>query len=295
VSHFNLRMPVEFRLRPWVRAEALDWPDLYWTPMSGFPVRAVEREWLTEFLSTLAGDLAQDGLAPLCFLEAAVLQGPLEQAFLAEARDLTPLPGFCRHPWDEPPGVPPAEVTDRIRNQQQPFSWDVFARGHAYWVDPPDFRSFCLRFGGYGGLIVLFAAAPQAEDPFAAIPPALFENPFVRQMTRGIDIRREMRQMQRMQDPRMAAVKPVLARGWEGRVDVDKIFFLIPKLKSLDYFSVERPVLESVMQTFPVCFFESPPDEGVLLACAAPFADRLAALMHRVRAVFRDRPASENR
>jgi len=33
----------------------------------------------------------------------------------------------------------------------------------------------------------------------------------------------------------------------------------------------------------------------VLLACAAPFADRLAALMHRVRAVFRDRPASENR
>ncbi len=289
ISHFNLRMPVEHRLRPWVRAEGLAWPDLYWTPMSGFPVRVVERDWQTAFLGELAEELATEGLAPLYFLEAAVIHGGVEEAFLAEARDLTPLPGLCWRPEGKPPGPPPAELTDQIRNQQRPFSYGPFAEGQAFWVDPRDFHSFVRGFSGHGGLIVLFAAAAPGADPLAGIPSAFFENPFVKQMTRGADLRRELRQLQRLQDPRMAAVKPVLARGWAGGIDIERIIFLVPKLKSMDFFSMEQPVLEAVLQTFPVCYFESPPDEGVLLACSLPFADRLAALMAKVRSALRDR------
>ncbi len=294
VSYFNLRMPVEHRLRPWVRAEGLAWPDLYWTPMSGFPFRTVERDWQTAFLAELAGELAQDGLQPLCFLEATVIQDAVEKAFLSEARDLTPLPGLCWRLGGKPPGPPPVELADQIRNQQRPFSYGLFADGQAFWLEPPDFHSFASRFGGHGGLIVLFAAAVPGADPLAGIPPALFENPFVKQMTRGADLRRELRQLQRLQDPRMAAVKPVLAKEWADGVDIERIIFLVPKLKSMDFFSIQRPLLETVMQTFPVCFFESPPDEGVLLASALPFADRLAALMTKVRSALRNRTEGGN-
>lgn len=288
ISHFNLRMPVEHRLRPWVRAEGLAWPDLYWTPMSGFPVRVIERDWQTAFLGGLAAELAPDGLQPLCFLEAPVIQGAVEQAFLSEARDLTPLPGLCWRLEGKPSAPPSAELTDQIRNQQRPFSYGLFAEGQAFWVDPRDFHSFVRRFGGHGGLIVLFASSAPGADPLAGIPPALFENPFVKQMTRGADLRRELRQMQRWQDPRMAAIKPVLARQWGDSLEIERISFLVPKLKSMDFFSMEQPVLEAVLQTFPVCYFESPPDEGVLLACSLPFADRLAALMARVRTALRE-------
>ncbi|MGB9610872.1 MAG: hypothetical protein ACPL7M_07860 [Bryobacteraceae bacterium] len=284
MSHFNLSMPVEFRLRPWVRAETLEWPDLFWTPVSGLPVRAVERQWEAEFLRTLVDHVAADSLSPCWFLEAGILQGPLQDAFLSEAATLAPLPGYCRRLWDPPPGaLDPAEL-DAIRQGRRSFSYELFARGLAFWVDPPDSGAFCLRYGGYGGLTVLFAAPASQPDPLAAFPAAIFENPFLKQIAPGRDLRREFRQTQRVGDPRMATIQKEFLRGWEGLPHCEKALFVVPKLKSLDFFSNERPALELLLQVAPVCFFESAQDDGFLLVSAAPFSTRLAGIMAEVRA-----------
>lgn len=284
MSHFNLSMPVELRLRPWVRAETLSWPDLFWAPVSAFPVRAMEKQWETAFLGALFARLSQQGLSPCCFLEAGCIQGPLEAAFLSDAPALTPLPGYCRELWDPPPGPPPPEEIDAIRQGRRPYSHGLFSRGLAFWMDPPDLRSFCERYCGHGGLVILFTAAAAQQDPLAAFPPAIFENPFLAQLAPGRDLRREFRQAKRMQDPRMAAIRKAFARGWERLPQYEGAIFLIPKLKSLDFFSHERDIFETLFEVAPVCFFESPRDGGFLLASATPFSAVLAETMKDVRA-----------
>ncbi|MGQ9916740.1 MAG: hypothetical protein ACUVS7_04910 [Bryobacteraceae bacterium] len=188
--------------------------------------------------------------------------------------------------WEAPPGVPKPEIVKDIRNQARPFSYEPFARGQAFWVDPPDFRDFCRRFGGYGGLMVLFSPAADQQDPLAALPAALFENPFLKQTAKGLDLQRELRQLQRLRDRRLAALKEAFGRDWAGQIDLEKIVYLVPKLKSMDFFSLERPLLEALTRSFPVCFFESPPDGGLLVASATPFEGRMSALMTQVRAGF---------
>lgn len=283
MSHFNLSMPAEFRLRPWVRAETLPWPDLFWAPVSAFPVRAAEREWESAFLALLSARLAAEGLAPCCFLEAAVIQGPLEGAFLADASAMTPLPGYCRRLWEAPPAPPPPEEIDPIRKGQRPFSYDLFSRGLAFWMDPPDLRSFCLRYSGYGGLVILFTATAQQPDPLAAFPDAIFENPVFARLAPGRDLRREFQQARRMQDPRMAAIKMAFAKGWENLPHHETAIFVIPKLKSMDFFSNSPQVFEPLLDVAPVCFFESPPDSGFLIAARAGFSSSLAEIMKEMR------------
>jgi hypothetical protein len=284
VSHFNLNMPAEFRLRPWVRAESLPWPDLFWAPVSGFPVREMERQWLGAFLTTLCLHLSGQGLSPCCFLETACIQGPLEEAFLADAPALTPLPGYCRRLWEDPPGPPPPEEIDAIRQGRRPYSHELFCRGMAFWMDPDDFPSFCRRYGGRGGLVILFAVPAAQADPVAAFPGAIFENPLLAQLAPGRDLRREFQQAMRLRDPRMALIKKAFAAGWEKLPHYEKAIFVIPRLKSLDFFSNSPEVFGPLFQAAPVCFYESPPDGGVLLASSAPFSAALAEIMKEVRA-----------
>ncbi len=139
MSHFNLSMPAEVRLRPWVRAESLPWPDLFWAPVSAFPVREMERQWLGSFLTALCVHLSGQGLSPCCFLQASCIQGPLQEAFLADAGAMTPLPGYCRRLWEDPPGPPPPEEIDAIRAGPASLFPGAFSRGLAFWMDPGDF------------------------------------------------------------------------------------------------------------------------------------------------------------
>jgi hypothetical protein len=197
---------------------------------------------------------------------------------------MTPLPGYCRRLWEDPPGPPPPEEIDAIRQGRRPYSQELFSRGLAFWMDPGDFPSFCRRYCGRGGLVLLFAAPAAQPDPLAAFPAAIFRNPFLAQLAPERDIRREFQQARRLNDPRMAAIKKAFAAGWENLPHYEKAIFVIPGLKSMDFFSNSPEVFEPLFQVAPVCFFESAPDGGVLLASSSPFSAALAEIMAEVRA-----------
>lgn len=274
---------MEERLRPWIRAEALEWPDLFWKPVSAFPCRQFEREWQAGLIRLLAEDLAGEGLEPCCFLEAASLQGALADAFRRHTEALAPVPGFSRRLWDPPPAPPPQETLDAIRNRQAPFDLGLFARGIAFWVQPEDLFSFTMQFGGTGGLSVLFARPAPQEDPLAGLPAALLENPFFASAAPGLDLRKELRHLLRMRDARMTELFQIFSRGWEEAIPFSGVSFMVPRLKSMDFFDNNGAILREFLRIAPVSLFESEPDGGLLLACAMPFSDRLARLMHRLR------------
>lgn len=289
-SYFHLRMPMEVRLRPWIRAETLEWTDLYWKAVTGFPCRHFEKVWEAAFLAQLAEELAAEGLEPCCFLETACLQGELGRKWQLEAETLAPVPGYSRQLWDPPPGLPPQETLDAIVSQKMPFQMEIFSRGLAIWVEPPDLREFVLQYGGSGGFAVLFLPPAQQEDAFDLLPQALLENPFFANVAPGVDLRRELRGLRRMQDPRMERLKQIFIRGWESFSPARHIPFIVPMLRSLDFFQRDRAVLEEYFSVAPVSIFESRPDAGLLLAASSFPPDRLSRLMHGLRKALDQQP-----
>ncbi|MCS7042042.1 MAG: hypothetical protein NZR01_04555 [Bryobacteraceae bacterium] len=151
-------------------------------------------------------------------------------------------------------------------------------------MDPPDLESFWRRYCGHGGLVVLFASAAAQPDPLAAIPAGIFENPLFSLVAPGRDIRREFQQARRLQDPRMSLLKKAYSKGWEDFPHSEKAIFVIPRLKSMDFFTYGRKDFETLFEVAPVCFFESPADTGLLLAANEKFSSVLAEAMAEVRA-----------
>lgn len=281
-SYFSTQMPMEARLRPWIRAEALPWPDLFWKAVSAFPCRQFEREWEAEFLHLLAEELAADGAVPCVFLEVSLLAGRLAQEFSRNSEALAPVPGFSRRLWEPPPGPPAQDVVDSLLKEEAAFDFSLFARGMALWVDPADLRSFCLQYGGGGGMTVLFLPRSAQADPLAALPQALLENPFIAATAPGFDLRRAVRHAMRTRDERMLRLQRIFSRGWEEFLSQNYAAFVIPRLKSLDFFDNNGAVMEDFFRLALAGLWESEPDGGLLLASSAPFADRLARLMRRL-------------
>lgn len=282
-SYFSTQMPVEARLRPWIRAEALRWPDLFWRAVSAFPCRQFEREWEAEFLCLLAEELAADGTEPCVFLEVSPLAGRLGEEFSRSCGALDPVPGFSRRLWEPPPGPPGQDALNSLLRQETAFDFSLFARGMALWVDPGDLRSFCLQYGGSGGMTVLFLPHSRQTDLLAALPEALLENPFIAAAAPGFDLRRAVRHAMRTRDERMMQLQRIFSRGWEEFLSENYAAFVIPRLKSMDFFDDNGAVMQEFFRCAPAGLWESVPDGGLLLAAGVPFTERLARLMSRLR------------
>lgn len=283
ISYFSSQMPMEAQLRPWIRAEALRWPDLFWKAVSAFPCRQFEREWEAEFLLLLAEELAADGAEPCVFLEVSLLTGRLGEQFSRNPEALAPVPGFSRHLWEPPPGPPGQDVLDSLLGKEKAFDFSLFARGMALWVDPGDLRSFCLQYGGGGGMTVLFLPRSHPTDPLAAFPEALLENPFIAATAPGFDLRRAARHAMRTRDERMMQLQRIFSRGWEEFLSQNYAAFVVPRLKSMDFFDNNGAVMQEFFRLAPADLWESGPDGGLLLAAGVPFTGRLARLMSRLR------------
>lgn len=159
----------------------------------------------------------------------------------------------------------------------------LFTRGMAFRVWPADLRSFVLDYGGTGGLAVLFMPQTRTDNPLDGLPPALFDNPFFARVAPGIDLKRQIMRPQTMMDPAMDRLKSIFSRGWEEFRPLKDASFLIPGLKSMDFFENPASLFEEFFAAAPFSLFESLPDDGLLLAAASFPPDRLARLMHQLR------------
>lgn len=263
-------------IQPWVRADTIQWPAAYWAPLSGFPTRTVERQWLSHVLTGLSEWADGRSLAPNPFLSAHVLQRHLRHVWRTQLMQLLPVLVYGRRPWEPPPGQFSEDLLARAMDPQQPFPDEQILRGMYYWCQCAGVEPFARTFAGYGGLIFLFTEP--SGDLFQEIPRALLENPFLQERFGSVLGRAALDLASRVQAPWAKKLKATLMPGWENFQDCQHLPLILPCLHGVDFVSLPAEFFQDVLTACPLYFRESPEDGGVLLLAAEPLDPVLAEL-----------------
>ncbi|MGC8883405.1 MAG: hypothetical protein ACP5UT_11255 [Bryobacteraceae bacterium] len=266
-------------IQPWIRAETIEWPFAYWAPLSGFPARTLERQWLSHILAGLSDYAASRSLVAHPFLSSHVVHRHFRDLWRTRLMELLPMIVYGRRPWEPPPAHFSDELLAQVMDPQQPFPEEKIQRGMYYWCHCSAIQSFAENFAGYGGLIFLFAETQ--DDPLAQLPPALLENPFLQQHLGSPTGRAALKLSSRMQAPWASKLKSALLKGWENFVDCEHIPVILPCFHAVDFVSLPTEVHEAVLAACPIYFRESPEDGGVLLAAPESLDSVLADLQSR--------------
>src|SRR5579871_1982082 len=100
----------KIQLRPFVRATKLTDISLYWLPVTEYPMRERERNWMLVFMRRLKSKLASDKKLRLeTFLQFKALYPDLLNKFLSRSQEYQPLTGLLLQPGSKPPEIPTFE------------------------------------------------------------------------------------------------------------------------------------------------------------------------------------------
>lgn len=267
-------------VRPWVKAESLTRCHLYWLPVSSFPSRTQERAWLRALLYALFEHLKASKLMPQCFMELREIHQHCQDLFIQKCLDLQPVYSFSRTLWSPMPGPPSQEETDAIRNQEKPFVLSNYTHGQTYWIPQADPKPFLEEFLGFGGVTILFPGPdPNTVAPPIKISPGVRNSPHFKEIFAMGDPQAELNKALLLRHKFLGHLKKVFGRGWESRVEYRGLLFVLPRLSSSDFFSMEPDVLEGLFEASPLYFAESPNDRGMLLASLESLDETIAALV----------------
>lgn len=262
-------------ISPWLRAESLQWPCLYWAPLPVIPVRSEERRWLAHVGAALAGYGGTLGLAPQPFLSQSVIHAYVNDAFLGSRLALGPMLVYGRRPWEPPPGRYGEDVLQEVKNPERPLPLDSLYRGLYQWCHCSDLGSFLGRFGGYGGCVVLFGKGSPGGLLPSWLPPGVLENPFLQAAIQDERLAAALSMSARMGLDWPAKLKQALLYGWESVPEVADVPTIIPTLRAADFFHLDQSFLGTIFELCPIYFRESPDDGGLLLAAGFPLEDLL--------------------
>ncbi|MCS7042672.1 MAG: hypothetical protein NZR01_07760 [Bryobacteraceae bacterium] len=203
-----------------------------------------------------------------------------QDAFVQRSLDLRPVFSFSRSPWAPMPGTPPQEELDAIRNQEKQFVLSNYTHGQTYWIPLPDPKPFLEEFLGFGGVTILFPGPdPNTAAPPLKISPGVRNSPHFREIFAMGDPEAELNKALMLRHRFLGTLKKVFGRGWEDRVEYRGLLFVLPRLRSTDFFNIEQDALEGLFEASPLYFAESPEDRGVLLAAQDSLDETIAALV----------------
>ncbi len=178
-----------------------------------------------------------------------------------------------------PEAISPDE-TDQIRSGEKPFELSNYTDGYSYWIPKYDPKPFLDHFLGFGGVTILFPGPdPNTKAPPVKISPGVRKCPHFREIFAMGDPEAELNKALLLKHKFLGATKKLFGRGWEGRVEYRGLLFVLPRLRSSDFFSLEQEVLEGLFDASPLYFAESPPDKGMLLAAPKPLDEVIAAVV----------------
>lgn len=276
--------PKKNLVAPWVRAESLTTSALYWLPVSGYPSRAQERAWLRAFLYALFEKLKEDKLMPQCFMELHYIEKFCQDPFIQRCLDFSPIFSFSRKPWGPMPGPMSKEESDAIRNQEKPFVLSDYTHDRTYWIPKADPKPFLDEFLGFGGLTMLFPGPdPNCVAPPIKISPGVRRSPYFKDIFALGDPETELNKALLLKHKFLAQTRKIFGRGWEERVEYRGLLFILPRLTSRDFFTLEPDVLAGLFDASPLYLAESQADNGVLLASLDPLDDIMIPVLEALR------------
>lgn len=260
------RLSDEPRYEPWVRAEQnQDDLFLFWMPVSCFPMRHDEKDWISEFIRRLSVALAeQHGLRGEVFLQYKQITPQMGDAVRKYFQKCMKLLGLGRFADQDLPSFPTAEQVKEAVDSGKPFDFREWLGDYIIWFigkQPIEQRRL---FFGNGGIIHIFLPPdPRLRTfklPFtpafrAAMP--VFQKCDVDGMIEGT---------MSMADAFLDRSKELFGEGLEEKPEYPGLAFILPLLDSQHFFIATPELREKWFSLFDVYINESRSDKGMILA-----------------------------
>jgi hypothetical protein len=265
-------------LGPWRKASQVVHAHFYWMPVSGFPCKGAQREWITRFTLALAAqakDLLQ--LEPEFLLNSEVLEGKLLDTFTANSRQHCPTIGVSRNPAEALKPAPTMESFEPLRRGEKEFRMADFAPAYTYWMAGRKLDAALADFCGHGGAAVVF----HPPDPNSAPPPMPPIMAFRNDPHLGpAQIQSSVNMLFAFKSAFLKESKRVFGRGIENHPQFETLQFVIPRWNAQFYLSSPPDAIAEGFQVFPIQLVESPADGGLILASAVNLDELIAGLIH---------------
>jgi hypothetical protein len=269
-------------LRPFSRAKRLADVALYWLPVSAYPLPSRERLWVLTFLRQLKSVLTtQKQLRMESFLQFKTIYPDLQNLFLNKCQEYHPMIGLQLAPGAKLPPAPDAkQIEDEIKKGG---SVDVkqWMADYCYWFvakkDEPQLQDFF----GCGGMTLLFLKPDSnTQPPNLKIPKIMRTHPAFK----GPELESARAIAYSLQDKFLNQSKEVFGELIRDDCSYRGIPFILPLLKSPDFFRATPDQRARWFEVFDVYCTESKEDKGILLALKdAEFDDSLIDIVKQLK------------
>lgn len=268
-------------LLPFVRATALDDISLYWIPVRSYPLPALQRRWLLEFLRRLKLLLAaREKLREECFLLFKSLSSEVVNRFTASARQHIPTTGMLLTPGETPPAPPDFEQSKaeaaECGKKGVPFDVARLVPDYGYWFLSKNAEAQREEFFGYGGMFMLYLKAdPATEPPPLRLPKLFTSHPsFSPRLADGLAAAYSMK------DGFLEKSKELFGEPFRDDPSYEGLPFVLPLLSSTSFVEATTEQRAQWFEVFDGYCIESRKDKGVLLALRDPgFDDALIEIL----------------
>ena len=270
----------ERSLLPFLRAPASPGCELYWISVPVFPPSPPQRQWLVDFLPRLHASLAKEhGLRGEFFLQFKTVT-QVEKRFRKLALDALPILGLARKP-NAP--MPPAPTKEQLEAAARGGSFDITAHypDYCFWLRNPDLLMLLQEFFGRGGSAIYYLKPDPATKPvevphmqeFRQLMPQLPFDKLGSITQAGLA----------MKDGFLESSKKLFGAGLEQEPEYDGIPYILPLLRTNDFFSQPEPERQKWFQLFDVFWRESPDDKGIYVASKLPLEATLIEILKAMK------------
>ncbi len=268
------------RFYPWTRAVEYESCQLYWMPVSRFPIGYLQRQWLLRFQQLLGALLLKKlGLGPQVFLQMNALDNSNRDLFIRESRRLHPIFGLGRHPGRALPPTPDEKYAEDLGKGRIQYDAHAIRPEYSYWFLENSAEEQLHLFFGNGGCTTLFLEpgepAPKAPKPRLGS----IRDPKMREMVANADVDSMLGKLHALQSPFLKQSKELFAADLQEDPQYPGLLFTLPLLGSQDFFAATPDAVGQWFSLFKLYLRESPEDRGVILATAEDIEDDLDELL----------------
>jgi hypothetical protein len=251
---------------PWIRAgDALNDCTLFWMPVSGFPIRAQEKAWVTEFLGRLSSRLKDDfELRCEIFFRYKQITEELGDAYRAYSLQCMKLTGMGRYAnADIPPTPTHAQIKEQVESGKE-IDFREWVADFLIWFMTKQPERQRELFLGHGGMLTLFLPTdPKTAPPKTPFTPALRASMPVFQK---MDVDGIIAGAFATRDAFLEKSKALFGTDLETRPEYPGIPFVLPMLESGHFFIATEELRTKWFSLFDLYINESIKDKGILLA-----------------------------
>ncbi len=280
------------RFHPWTRAPEFESCQLYWMPVSSFPIGYLQRQWLLRFQELLRAHLAKKlKLAPEVFLQMNSINAASRDTFISNARRFHPLFGLGRHPGRALPPIPDEKYAEDLQKGRVTYDHNSLRPDYTYWFLEKQAAEQLHLFYGGGGTTTIFLEAstppPKAQKPRLAS----IRDTKLREMVANYDMDSTLSRMQAVESPFLKQSKEMFASDLQDDPQYPGLLFTLPLLAANDFFAATPAQVTDWFSLFKLYLRESPEDKGIVMATSEDFEESLDELLQQMQSEGLEYPA----